>query len=307
MPLHPQARSFLDLVAKKNAPPWEDLDPSVSRTMFNGLTDFFGQGPELKSVSDKTIADRIPIRIYRPSSSSHLPAIMYFHGGGWVLGNIETHDALCRRLAKESGSMVISVDYRLAPEHPFPAAFNDCYEATQYVANHAAEFGIDPERFALAGDSAGGNLAAAVTLKSLNDNMPTIHSQWLIYPVVEAKFDTASYQDFARDHGLTRSTMQFFWNQYAHSAKDRSNPYAAPMRAGTLKGLPFTQIITAEYDVLRDEGEQYAQRLKDAGVDVELVRFDGMLHGFIHFAAAFDDGKRALMDLGRAMQSRFRN
>ena len=305
MPLHPQARSFLDLVAKKNAPPWESLAPSVSRSMFNGLTEFFGQGPELNDISDKVIADKVPVRIYRPDSKPCLPAIMYFHGGGWVLGNIETHDAMCRHLAKDSGSMVISVNYRLAPEHPFPAAFDDCYEATRYVSHHAAELGVDPTHIAVAGDSAGGNLAAAVTLKAREEGTPNIHSQWLIYPVLEANFDTVSYKEFAIDHGLTRRTMQFFWDQYSKKKTDRSTAYAAPLKADHLRDLPFTQIITAEYDVLRDEGEQFARLLKKAGVEVELIQYDGMLHGFMHFAAAFDEGKRALAELGKAMNTRF--
>ena len=305
MPLHPQAKSFLDLVAKKNAPPWEELAPSVSRTMFNGLTAFFGERPDLHDVRDQTIAGHIPVRCYHPSSGSALPVIMYFHGGGWVLGNIETHDTLCRQLALASGCAVISVDYRLAPEHPFPAAFDDCYEATQYVSKHAGELGLDPNRIVVAGDSAGGNLAAAVTLKARDKGTPNIHSQYLIYPVLEANFDTASYKDFATDHGLTRQTMQFFWNQYVQKEADRSNPYAAPLRADHLHGLPFTQIITAECDVLRDEGEQFATLLKKAGVEVELIRYEGMLHGFMHFAAAFDDGQRAIDQLGQAIKRRF--
>lgn len=307
MPLHPQAKSFLDLIAKKNAPPWEDLAPSVSRTMFNGLTALFGEGPDLHDVRNQTIAAGTPVRIYRPSSGSPLPAIMYFHGGGWVLGNIETHDALCRHLALASGSAVISVDYRLAPEHPFPAAFDDCYEATQYVSKHAGELGLDPNRIAVAGDSAGGNLAAAVTLKARDEDAPKIHSQWLIYPVLEANFDTASYMDFATDHGLTRQTMQFFWNQYVRKKTDRSNPYAAPLKTDHLNGLPFTQIITAECDVLRDEGEQFATVLKEAGVEVEHTRYEGMPHGFMHFATAFNDATKAMGELGEAMKSRFQN
>lgn len=305
MPLHPQAQSFLDLIAKKNAPPWEDLEPVVSRTMFNDLKAFFGEGPEHCTVSDQTINGNIPVRIYRPSTTSPLPAVMYFHGGGWVLGNIETHDALCRQLAVASNSVVFNVDYRLAPEHPFPTAFDDCFEATRFVSNHAEDLGVDPGKIAVAGDSAGGNLAAVVALKARDFGSPNIHSQWLIYPVIEPNFNSDTYRQFASNYGLTLETMKYFWDQYVPNEKDRMHPYAAPVRAENLKGLPFTQIITAEYDVLREEGEIYGAKLKEAGVNIELIQYDGMLHGFMHFSAAFDDGKQAVLDLGNAMKSRF--
>ena len=256
-------------------------------------------------MEDLRIEDRIPVRIYRPTPDKGLPAVLYFHGGGWVLGNVETHDTLCRHLAKISGSVIVSVDYLLAPDHPFPAAFEDCFEATRYVAKHPEEFGVDAERMGVCGDSAGGNLAAAVTLKAHENDAFQLDSQWLIYPVIEPDFESASYRKFAEGHGLTKHIMRWFWYQYVPCKDDRKNRFASPKFAQSLEGLPYSYVITAEYDVLRDEGEIYAKNLKSAGVPVELIRYDGALHGFMHFAAVFDDGQRAVKELGQAMKERF--
>ena len=301
--LHPQARQFLDALAASNRPGWEEMSPAQARETFNGLKELFGTGPDLHAIENRTVAGRIPLRVYRPSAEKPLPVIMFFHGGGWVLGNLDTHDTLCRRLAKESGCVLISVDYRLAPEHRFPAALDDCFGATQYVAEHAEGFGVDASALAVCGDSAGGNLAAAVALMARNSGGPQLHSQWLIYPVTEPRFDTGSYRAFAVDHGLTRAAMQWFWDQYAPAAADRANPLAAPARAERLANLPPAHIITAEFDVLRDEGEAYAAALKAAGVKATLRRYEGMIHGFVHFAEPFDDAKRALTDLARALKA----
>lgn len=305
MPLHPQARSFLDVIAAQNAPGWDEIPPVEGRQIFAGFTDLFGEGPELHHIEDQRIEDRIPIRIYRPSPKEDLPVVLYFHGGGWVLGSIETHDALCRHLAVASESAIISVDYRLAPEHSFPSAFDDCYEATQYVLTNADRLRVNSAKTAVCGDSAGGNLAAAVALKARDFCDIKLDSQWLIYPVIEPQFESDSYQEFAEDHGLTRHIMRWFWDQYASTSKDRKNPYASPGCAKTLEGLPYSHIVTAEYDVLRDEGENYSEKLKAAAVPVELIRYDGALHGFMHFASAFDDGQRAVKELGLAMKKRF--
>jgi acetyl esterase len=278
------------------------MTPAEGRKVFNGLTDLFGHGPELHAVEEQVIAGRIAIRIYRPAAGQ-LPAIMFFHGGGWVLGNLDTHDTLCRRLAQGSGCVIVSVDYRVAPEYRYPAALDDCFDATQYVSEHAEHFGIDTRRLAVCGDSAGGNLAAAVALRAQEGHSFHLHSQWLIYPSVDPRCDSESYRLFGEGHALTRAAMQWFWDQYAPGAKELRDPGVAPIFAKSLIGLPATFVITAEFDPLRDEGEAYAAALRAAGVTVTAHRYDGMLHGFLHFAEPFDDGKRAVTDLAQVMRT----
>jgi len=226
-----------------------------------------------------------------------LPVVVYFHGGGWVLGNLDTHDSLCRRLASETGCVVVAVDYRLAPDAKFPAAFDDSFAATAYVSEHADEFNIDPTRLVVAGDSAGGNLAAAVAIRAAELGSPAIRSQVLIYPVVEPNFDTPSYLAHAAGFGLSRKTMMWFWEQYLASEQDALSHYAVPSRATNLSELPPAHVITAEYDVLLSEGESYADLLQAAGVPTTIRRYDGMIHGFMHYPDVFDVGKQAISDL----------
>ena len=295
MPLHPQAQRYLDDLAAANGKPWHEIPVEESRELFNSLDVVFGQGPELPSIEDQVILERIPIRIYRPSDDPSLPVIVYFHGGGWVVGNIQTHDAVCRNLSRATKCAVVSVDYRLAPEHKYPAAFADAFAATVYVSEHAKELRVDAERLIVAGDSAGGNLAAAVALKSRDQGRPQIEKQILIYPVIEPNFDTNSYLAFAENYGLTRVTMEWFWQQYLNPAgNDGRYVRLANIDA---EGLPPAFILTAEYDVLRDEGEHFACRLEEAGVSVRQKRYEGVLHGFVHFAGVFDDAHTAHRDI----------
>jgi acetyl esterase len=233
------------------------------------VTDHYFDGP----------AGPVPIRIYRPAEGL-LPVVVFFHGGGWVLCNLDTHDDLCRSLANGTGAVVVSVDYRQPPEHPFPAAVDDAYGALQWVAGHAHELGIDEDRLAVAGDSAGGNLAAAVCLMARHRSGSPIRFQLLIYPVLAYAFDTGSYFDKATGYFLTAEQMRWYWDQYLADPADGRNPYASPLLAEDLDGLPPAHIITGEHDPLRDEGEAYAGRLREAGVDVTNVRYGGMFHGF---------------------------
>ncbi len=301
MPLTSQAQAFLDAIAEQNPPGWEELSPQQGREIFESFVDLVGDGPKLVRVEDRTLPGDVSVRIYSDTLAPNQPAAMYFHGGGWVLGNVRTHDAVCRRIAKASGCTVISVDYAPAPESPFPGPLHDCYSATSHVASHGADFGIDPDRIAVVGDSAGGNLAAALVLKARDEAGPSIKFQALIYPVIEPNFESESYTEFAEGHALTRTAMQWFWQQYL--GERQPTPLASPSRAESLRGLPPAHVITAEYDVLRDEGESYAQRLSEAGVPTTTRRYDGNLHGFIHFAAAFDDGIRATDDLSQILKS----
>ncbi len=303
--MHPQVRSFLDALAAQNRPGWETMSPSEGRALFASLKALFGEGPQLHRVEDRTIAGHVPVRVYWPSEEDSLPVVIYFHGGGWVLGNLDTHDPLCRRLATESGCVVVAVDYRLAPDAKFPAAFDDSFAATAYVSEHAAEFNIDPARLVVAGDSAGGNLAAAVAIRAAEAGSPAIRSQVLIYPVVEPNFATESYLAHAEGFGLSRKTMMWFWEQYLTDEQDALSYYAVPSRAANLSQLPPAHVIIAEYDVLLSEGESYASRLQAAGVPTTIRRYDGMIHGFMHCGGVFDVAHAAASDLGDHLRKVF--
>lgn len=306
-PLDSQSEAFVAALAESESPGFHELPPAEARQAFASLAPLFGAGPQEVIVEDRKISESIPIRIYKPEreKSGPLPAVVYFHGGGWVLGSIETHDALCRRLCSQSAAAVISVDYRLAPEHPFPAPLNDCFTATSYIYQHARQLGLDSDRIVVAGDSAGGNLAAAVALKARDESGPPLLAQVLIYPALNSDGDSASYSMFADGFGLTQAGMQWFWEQYLgdHGA----SAYASPSKATSLEGLPATLLVTAQYDVLRDEGETYAQRLDKAGVQIWQRRYDGVVHGFIHFAGVFDRGQQATAEIAIELQRLFRN
>lgn len=303
LPLHPQSQEFLASVAAENRPAWSDLPLSVARTMFLefGKQRADGHGPDLLSVVDREIADGLRVRIYRPTFESGLIPIVYFHGGGWVLGDLNSHDVVCRMLAAESKSVVISVDYRLAPESPFPAAVDDCYRAVRYVAENAVELNVDATRQTVAGDSAGGNLAAAVSIRARDENGPSIWRQVLIYPVIAPNFHSDSYNAFAEGYGLTRDTMKFFWKAYV--GQDLSNvPPLADLSQVDLTGLPPALVLLATHDVLYDEGLAFANRLAEHGVLVTRMDYKGMLHGFVHFARLFDEGRRAIADIAGALR-----
>ena len=225
---------------------------------------------------------KVPLRMYRSGNTeSVLPVIIYFHGGGWVLGNIETRNASCADLAEKSGACVVSVEYRLAPEHPFPAAVNDCYSAVSWLYKNAEKLKLDKKNFIVMGDSAGGNLAAVTANKAAEKGYPELYSQVLLYPVINlASIDTPSYHEFAENHFVTRELMNWFIKQYVPEINMRSNPEVSPIMEKFRNPPPKAYVVTAECDVLRDEGEQYAERLKDNGVETYLQRFNGMIHGF---------------------------
>jgi acetyl esterase len=271
----------------------------------NAGTAALGEPQPVARVKDHRVPGQggeIPLRLYHPGGDEPLPAVVFFHGGGWVVGNIETHDGYCRALAHAAGVIVASVDYRLAPEHPFPAGVEDAYAATCWVAKHASQLGADPKRLVVAGDSAGGNLAAAVALMARDRGGPTLALQLLIYPITDCNFETPSYRDNAEGYFLTRETMIWFWKHYLPSEADRRQAYASPLRAASLRGLPPALVLTAEYDPLRDEGEAYAQRLTDAGVSTKLIRYDGMIHGFVRRLRIFQAARTALHDVAAALR-----
>ena len=271
MAVHPEAQQLLDALAEAQLPPFEEMTVPSARAAAHGFRDMQGEPVEMGSVHDRAVPGPegdIPVRVYTPAGTGPLPAIVYFHGGGWVIGNLEIVDRPCRALAAAAAAVVVSVDYRLAPEHRYPAAFDDCYAATVWVAEHAAELGVDPATIAVAGDSAGGNLAAAVALAARDRGGPALAAQLLIYPVTDFNFDTDSYRENAEGYLLTRGSMYWFWAHYLGAQELPKDPYACPLRAGSLAGLPPAYVATGEYDPLRDEGEAYAWRLAEAGVAV---------------------------------------
>ncbi len=245
----------------------------------------------------------IPVRIYRPLVPTGKGALVYFHGGGWILGDLDSHDDICRRLAGGAGITVISVDYRLAPETPFPGPLKDCYAATRWAAHNAAELDIDPHRIAVGGDSAGGNLAAAVALLARDESWPTIRFQLLIYPVTDARFDTPSYRDNAQGYLLTRQSMKWFWNHYVPNEDDRTLAYASPLRADYYGALPEALVQTAEYDPLRDEGEAYANAMLSAGVTVKHTRYTGLIHGFFGMSETVAASRAAIREATAALHN----
>lgn len=261
------------------------------------------------AVEDRSIPGpdgEIPVRIYRPATEGPHPGIVYFHGGGFVICDLDTHDGACRRLVNATDAVVVSVDYRLAPEHRWPAAADDAAAATQWTADHAAELGIDPERLAVAGDSAGGNLAAVVALQARDRGGPRLAFQLLVYPVIDlaaSRREHPSQQDNAEGYFLTTAQMEWYRTQYLAEDAHGEEPYASPIKAPSLAGLAPACVITAEMDPLRDEGEAYAHALKAAGVPVTLYRAPGMFHGFFNMDAVLDgskDAQRVAFDALRA-------
>jgi acetyl esterase len=309
MPLDPQAKAFLDQLAAANAPPLSDLPVDAARLAADALFSAQGAVEPVARVENRGIpgpAGEIPIRVYTPEGTGPFPVLVYVHGGGWVICGLDSHDPPCRALANAVPCLVVSVDYRLAPEHKFPAAADDAYAATRWVAEHAAELGGDPRRVAVGGDSAGGNLAAVVALMARERGGPRLVHQLLVYPVTDAGLDTASYRENGDGYFLTRDTMAWFWGHYLRSRADVEDPHASPLRARDLAGLPPALVITAEYDPLRDEGEAYAARLRAAGVPVRTTRYPGMIHGFFGMLATFDQARTAIDESASALRAAFR-
>jgi acetyl esterase len=244
----------------------------------------------------------VPVRLYRPIGSSPsdvLPVLVYFHGGGWVIGSIDSHDSSCRALANNADCAVVSVEYRLAPEHPFPAGFDDCVGATTWVARNGSELGTDPSRLAVGGDSAGGNLAAAVALHARDNDGPDIAFQLLIYPVTDGSLGSASYVSNEKGYFLTKADMEWFWGLYG---APRDDWRASPIHALDFAALPPALVLTAEFDPLRDEGEAYAARLRDAGVRSSVTRYPGMIHGFFGMGDTLDDARIAVAEAVAALR-----
>jgi acetyl esterase len=306
--LDPKVRQLLEDLAAQGGPRLEDLSPREARKVaVEGLQPLAGTPEPVRSVDNLRIPGplgEIPLRVYIPDAEAPRPAMVYFHGGGWVVCDLDTHEVVCSAIARRAGAVVIAVDYRLAPEHSFPAAVTDCYAATNWVAENSERLGIDPDRISVGGDSAGGNLGTVVSLKARNAGGPAIASQILVYPVTDlSSFGTGSYEEFADGYHLTRAEMEWFRDYYTPNSEDRKSPLASPLLADDLSGLPPAVIITAECDPLRDEGEAYAQRLRDAGVSVTATRYKGMIHPFFSLSGVIPQGVAAIQQVADAVRS----
>ncbi len=305
MPVDPQIAALLAEAEKIDPRPLEALSVAEARARGGSVIVAPPLPPEpVADVRDLVIGTRPPLsaRLYRPRSGT-LPLLVYFHGGGWVVGSVTISDPFCRALANASGCAVVSVEYRLAPEDRYPAAAEDAYAATRWSADHGSDLGIDASRIAVGGSSAGGNLAAVVALMAREYGGPALAFQLLHVPVTDHDFETPSYRANATGFGLTRSGMRWFWDHYTPDPTLRDEPYASPLRAKDLSRLPPAHIVTAECDVLRDEGKAYATRLREAGVATTYIEYPGMVHGFTGLAVKISLGRTAIDDMGAALRS----
>jgi acetyl esterase len=310
MPLDPQAKALLDQMAL--APTWYDVPLDEARKQRVISAPIMNGAPQpVHHVEDHAIpgpGGTIPVRVYTPEGEGPFPILVYFHGGGWVLSNLDTHDMLCRKLTNRTHCIVVSVDYRLAPEHKFPAAVEDSYAATVWVAEHARELNGDAIRIAVGGDSAGGNLSAVVAQLARDHGGPTLMFQLLIYPATDDYLIAVKRKSFIENgegYFLTNESVRRFLEHYLNSPEEGTDPRFAPLQTKDLSGLPPALVITAEYDPLLDEGELYAARLQEAGVPVILKRYDGMIHGFFTMSGLLDKSKVAIDEASEILRQTF--
>jgi|tagenome__1003787_1003787.scaffolds.fasta_scaffold20962119_2 acetyl esterase len=305
MALHPQAQLVCDAVKAAG-------EMTASDELLQEIRDGFGMlvlagGGELEPVYaiEDDDADGVPVRVYRPSPDPALPVVVFFHGGGWTIGTVDQYDPVARRIANASDAIVVSVEYRLAPEHPFPAPLEDCWHALQWAAKNAATFGGDPGRLAVMGDSAGGNLAAVCAIQARDAGGPALALQVLVYPVTDCDFSTESYADNGAGYLLEAPRMRWFFDCYTRGGADPTDWRLSPLRARDFSDVAPAFVLTAEFDPLRDEGEAYARRLHDAGVAVTKHRYDGQVHLFFSLPGLMDDSREAIERVGTALQRAF--
>jgi acetyl esterase len=312
--LDPQAKALMEIVARAAAPAFHTLDVARARDETRKLHTYFSpEAPHVAAVREVEIPSAgaaVAGRFYRPLGSTagtQLPLLVFFHGGGWTVGDLDSYDTLCRTLANEARCAVLSVDYRLAPEHPFPAAVDDAYSATAWASAHAIELGVDAERIAVGGDSAGGNLAAVTAILARDHGTPPLVFQLLVYPATDQSTERPSWQQFGRGYLLDLESIRYFQKKYLRHARDYEDWRASPVRCADLTGVPPAFVITAGFDPLLDDCVAYVQRLKAAGVDVDYHCFEGMVHGFLTlgkmFAAAGEATRLAARALARAFRS----
>ena len=306
--IDPQAREVIDYLASLGLPPIDKIPATEARLHYRqARAALRPSAPDLAQVRDLEAAGTagpIPLRLYRPADGV-LPVFIYFHGGGWVVGDLDTHDVVCRQVASLAHAAVIAVDYRLAPEHRFPAAVDDAWSATTWIAAHAAELGVDPTRIAVGGDSAGGGLAAVVALMARDSRKLRLALQVLVYPVLDLRAQSPSYSAYAEGYLLTRAAMQWYIAQYAPTSDAVDDWRASPLLAPWVHGVTPALVIAAELDPLFDEGEAYARRLQGARVAVQHHRVEGMVHGFLTMGGKVDAAGRAVETIAAALRGAF--
>ena len=307
MPLDDDVKQLLTVMSPEGAPELHELGVEEARTAMAAA--FTAPDPEpVARIEDRSFpgpAGEVAVRISWPEGAGPHPGLVYFHGGGWVLGTLDTHEGACRSLTNAAKCVVVSVDYRLAPENKFPAGLDDCEAAVRWVVANAAELGIDANRIAIGGDSAGGNLAAAVALANKANAGPKLCHQLLVYPVIDARQNTPSYRENAAGYFLSAAAMKWFWGSYLNEAREGDNPLASPIRSTDLTGLPPATVITAEFDPLRDEGEAYAEQLAAAGIPVDCRRWDGIIHGFFQMGQFLPKGNEAVAYAAERLRGAF--
>jgi acetyl esterase len=307
MPLDPQAQQYLEAARRAALPPLPAISLEKGRTRSAKALTYLGAREPVEHVRDIVIpgpGGELRARHYVPRTNVPLPTVLFLHGGGWVLNNLDTHDHVCRALANLSGCAFLSVDYRLAPEHKFPAAVNDAEAALNWLAKNCADLQADPSRLAIAGDSSGATLATVAALRARRGESVHLACQVLIYPATDHwTAETNSYHENGRDYLLTRELMIWFWEKYLPAGVSLDDPAICPLRAPDLKEMPPTLLITAEYDPLRDEGEAYARRLESSGVPTTLTRYHGMLHGFIMHFSIMDQGRVCLRQIAEFLRT----
>lgn len=309
--LNPQVEAYLHELSERGLPPLYRLSLSDARETYRDLSVSDDPTESVGDVSERSIPGpdgSLRLRSYVPAGDGPRQALVFFHGGGWTLGGLETHDALCRALANATGCVVAAVDYRLAPEHQFPAALEDCYAATCWVGSNAAAIGAEADALGTFGDSAGGTLATGVSLLARDRDGPRIDYQVLAYPPTNFAFDTRSYEENAQGYFLTRADMERFWNGYLRSESDGRHPFASPLRADTLGGSPPSLVLTCGFDPLRDEGQALVDRLKAADVPTRHLHYDDTIHGFLTLLSdpELDRAREAIEAIGEAVRDEFR-
>jgi acetyl esterase len=306
MSLHPQIATLLERVARSPLPQYHTVSAQVARRIYHDTRSVLApKAPEVADVRLLVFSNSVAVRAYRPIPDETLPALVFFHGGGWTIGDLDTHDVLCRQLAVGARCAVFSVDYRLAPEHPFPAAVEDCFSATQYIFSNSEKLKIDRTRIAVGGDSAGGNLAAVVTLMARDAGGPKLAYQLLIYPATDQRCEFPSHERNGVGYLLTKEGLHFFRSGYLPNAKDRTDWRASPLLAASHANLPPAFVLTAGYDPLVDEGEAYAERLATAGVEVAYKKYSDMVHGFVLFGGVVEAANAAVAECCERLHSAF--
>jgi acetyl esterase len=307
--IDPEARAYLEQTASLGLPPLAEQGAVEARRL-NRLraASLAGDVEQVAHIEDGSLSGpggQIPFRLYSPAPDHTLPVLLYMHGGGWVVGDLDTHDSVCRALARRAECVVLALDYRLAPENPFPAAVEDAWTGLNWLRDHASDIGADADRIAVGGDSSGGNLSAVLAQRARDRGGPRLAAQVLIYPVTDCDFDTPSYRDAATGYGLTRDSMLWYWKQYLPDEAKRISPDASPLRAPDLSGLPPALIITCKLDPLASEGAAYAEALGSAGVRVEHLHEPDMIHGYIRMNGVVSRARKSWDDCGRFLLKEF--